>query len=73
MRIAPSLSSANGTNYFYCYNNGSQDYVNSFSLLEAGESTAIIRNTTEAAGTAGHGASTSTNNASSYLAFSSEL
>jgi hypothetical protein len=73
MRTAPTLSSANGTNYFYCYTNGSQDYVNSFSLLEAGKSASIIRNTSEAAGTAGHGASTSTNNASSYLAFGSEL
>jgi hypothetical protein len=73
MRTAPSLVATTGTDYYIADRNGGSDTLNSFTIYRPTATTAMLYNNTEASGTAGHAALYYTNNASSSVAFSSEL
>jgi hypothetical protein len=70
MRIKPTFAS---TGSFYSYINGGADYVNSMTLSASSPMAAIIKNTTESAGSAGTSFAFGLVDATSSLSFSSEL
>ena len=51
----------------------SADYFNSLALAAAGINACVVRNTTEASGTAGDAGYFGTDAAAAYIAFSAEL
>jgi len=74
MRIPPSLDASNSTNHFGMNSNGLSDFVDTFNQwLRVTETRGLLGITVNAAGTAGFSGDVYTNNASAYLAFSSEL
>jgi hypothetical protein len=73
MRIAPTLSASSGTNFYVFERSVAQDFFNSFTINRATPTAAFLVNSTEISGTAGAGGLMTTNNASSSIAFSSEL
>ena len=74
MRAAPVISTVTGTNYYKIEpSTGGTDTFNSFIInLPTTEGT-LVYNNTEVSGTAGSPGQLYTNNASAFLAFSSEL
>jgi hypothetical protein len=73
MRATPSYVGTSGTNYFVIFRNNAADYVNSFSMPRGSTRCAGLENSTEASGTAGHGALGRFNSASAIVAFDAEL
>ncbi len=73
MRIAPSLTSTIGTNYYAANSAGAADLFNSFTILIPSTTGSNIYNASEAAGTDGKGATLETNNAAAVVAFNAEL
>jgi hypothetical protein len=73
MRIAPSLVATTGADYYIADRNGASDGLNSLTIYRPTATTAMLYNSSEATGTAGHAALLYTNNASSSVAFSAEL
>ena len=73
MRTTPTLSITSGTNYYGMSRNGGDDYVNSFTIVQASTTGSGFNNLTEASGTAGQAGALRTHNASSFMAFSAEL
>jgi hypothetical protein len=73
MRTTPTLVASSGTNYYNLSRNGSDDYFNSLTLVQAATTGAGFNNTTEASGTAGQAGGLRTNSASASISFSSEL
>jgi len=73
MRTSPTLVAASGTNYYQVVVNGAADGFNSFTINAAGESGSEIYNGSEVSGTVGQAAVCEASNASSSIAFSSEL
>jgi hypothetical protein len=73
MRTDPTMSIVTGTDYYVAYRNGGTDGLNSFTNSETSVNGTNVYNLSEASGTAGHGCIISTNNASSFIAFSAEL
>ena len=74
MRSAPSGVSSSGTDYFLAFRAGGSDGFNSMNVpTETSTTCAKWFNASEASGVAGNVANVVTNNASAYLAFSSEL
>ena len=75
MRTAPSMINTSGTNYYRIYVNNTSDFFDSFNVgiqQPTTTSTGMDCNA-NISGTAGHAGRCLTNNASSLLAFSSEL
>jgi len=73
MRAAPSLDYVSGTSYYLAYREGGSDPFDSMTITNAHGNGAGLDSAVGASGTQGVGASVVTNNASSYIAFSSEL
>jgi hypothetical protein len=73
MRVSPTIDQATGTDYFQFLRNGAADTFNSFTLDQVSPTAISIYNNTQASGTAGQAGMVFTNNASAYLAFTSEL
>ena len=73
MRVAPSLVSTIGTNYYQAVNSNTTDPFNSFTILIPSTTGTQIYNASEAAGTDGKGTVCSSINASASVAFSAEL
>jgi len=73
MRTAPLLESSTGTNYYNFYRANAFDYTNSLTIANAGINTAYLYNNTEVSGTQGDAGVMFVDNASGYIAFSSEL
>jgi hypothetical protein len=74
MRAAPVLSSVTGTGYYKIEpSTGGVDGFNSFTIYLPNTESAMIYNSTEISGTAGSPGQVYTNNASAFVAFSSEL
>jgi len=73
MRAAPSLDYVSGTSYYLAYREGGSDPFDSMTITNAHGNGAGLDSAVGASGTQGVGASAVTNNASSYIAFSSEL
>ena len=73
MRAAPSLDYVSGTSYYLAYREGGSDAFDSMTIQNAHVNGAGLDSAAGASGTQGVGASAVTNNASSYIAFSSEL
>jgi hypothetical protein len=73
MRIAPTVSSSSGTDYFKFYRAGAQDFFNSLSLETAAADSVSIGNTAQISGTAGQGGWFAGASASATLGFSAEL
>jgi len=74
MRTAPSLVSSNTSGDFVFYRNDAGDTFDTFTgINEPSTTSANIRNTTQASGTAGQAGLTITANSTSLLAFNSEL
>jgi len=73
MRAAPSLDYVSGTSYYLAYREGGSDAFDSMTIQNAHVNGAGLDSAAGASGTQGVGASVVTNNASSYIAFSSEL
>ncbi len=74
MRSAPILSSVTGTNYYRTEPiGGGTDAFNSFTIYLPTTEGTLIYNNTEVSGTANYAAGFYTNNASAFVAFSSEL
>ena len=73
MRIAPTISSVSGTNFYRFYRNGTSDPFDSFSLQNSSTTTYAFYNTTEISGTAGDAGWVEGANASAFVAFGAEL
>ncbi|MFY8212467.1 MAG: hypothetical protein ACOVLB_07380 [Candidatus Nanopelagicus sp.] len=73
MRTTPVLVATSGTDYYVAYRNSAGDTFNSLTLADAGETQAMVYNTSEASGTAGHVAHMVTNNSLASIAFNAEL
>jgi hypothetical protein len=73
MRTSPAIDQVTGTNYYSFVRNGGTDTFNSFTLDQANATGVAIYNNSEASGTAGQAGYVFANNASAYLAFTSEL
>lgn len=73
MRVPPVLVATSGTDYYTFFRGSTADNFNSFTIYRPTNTTAIIYNATEIAGTAGAAGICFTNNASSYIAFNAEL
>ncbi len=73
MRIAPTLDATSGTNFYGISSNNTFDSFNSFTLFRPTIAGAFIFNATEASGTIGYSGMAEGTNASSYVAFTSEL
>jgi hypothetical protein len=73
MRVAPTLIVASGANYYYLQQNGGVDALDDFTINRPQVNGTAIFNTTQGAGTGGYAGIFFTNNASAYIAFSSEL
>jgi hypothetical protein len=73
MRTSPAIDQVTGTNYYSFVRNGGTDTFNSFTLDQANATGIAIYNNSEASGTAGQAGYVFANNASAYLAFTSEL
>jgi hypothetical protein len=73
MRTSPTIDQVTGTNYYSFVRNGGTDTFNSFTLDQANATGVAIYNNSEASGTAGQAGYVFANNASAYLAFTSEL
>ena len=73
MRTSPTIDQVTGTNYYSFVRNGGTDTFNSFTLDQANATGVAIYNNSEASGTAGQAGYIFANNASAYLAFTSEL
>jgi len=73
MRSAPTLSATSGTNFYIFYRNGANDPFNSLALEAASTEAVELNNVSEISGTVGWAGMVRTNNASSFIAFSSEL
>ena len=73
MRIAPTISSTSGTNYYSFYRNANTDDFDSLSLQISGINGYVFYNSAQISGTAGHGGWVQTNNASAFVAFTAEL
>ena len=74
MRSAPVLFASSGTNYYMAISSGNpSDTLNSFTITNSSVSNAVVFNSSEASGTAGQALRVKTNNASSSIAFGSEL
>jgi len=73
MRIAPTVSSSSGTDYFKFYRAGAQDFFNSLSVETAAADSVSIGNTAQISGTAGQGGWFAGASASATLGFSAEL
>ena len=73
MRATPSTSNTTGTNYYVFYRNGASDTFNSLIIDGPTQNSTQLYNNTEVSGTAGQAGYFYTNNASSVIAFTSEL
>jgi hypothetical protein len=73
MRTSPAIDQVTGTNYYSFVRNGGTDTFNSFTLDQANATGVALYNNSEASGTAGQAGYVFANNASAYLAFTSEL
>jgi hypothetical protein len=73
MRIAPTVSSSSGTDFFKFYRNAAQDFFNSLSVETAAADSVSIGNTAQISGTAGQGGWFAGASASATLGFSAEL
>jgi hypothetical protein len=74
MRVAPTLVVSSGTNHFAIYRNDASDEFDTFTgISEPTNTSATIRNTSQVSGTAGQTGVIITANASSSVAFNSEL
>jgi hypothetical protein len=73
MRIAPTLDATSGTNFYGISSNNGFDSFNSFTLFRPSTTGAYIFNSSEASGTTGSAGMGEGVNASSYVAFTSEL
>ena len=73
MRANPTLDFTSGTDYYGVYRNGAHDTFNSFTIGQSGINLIGLYNNSEVSGTAGHSGFFRTNNASSSMAFESEL
>ena len=73
MRGTPSVVSPNSTDYFKIDRNGGADSFNSISLEIGSQNAMYCYNASQVSGTGGEAGYVRTHNASSYLAFSSEL
>jgi hypothetical protein len=73
MRVAPVLVVTSGTDYYVAYRNSAGDTFNSLTLADASETQAMLYNSSEASGTAGHAAHIVTNNSLASIAFNAEL
>ena len=73
MRANPTLDFTSGTDYYGVYRNGAHDTFNSFTIGQSGINLVGLYNNSEVSGTAGHAGFFRTNNASSSMAFNSEL
>jgi len=73
MRGTPSLVVTSGANYYYLQQNGGVDALDDFTINRPQVNGTAIFNTTQGAGTGGYAGIFFTNNASAYIAFSSEL
>jgi hypothetical protein len=73
MRIAPTISSVSGTNFYNFYRNGAADNFNSFSQQSSSTTGYGFFNSSEISGTAGDSGWVEGGNASSFVAFGAEL
>ena len=75
MRAAPSVTSANGTNYFVAYGNGQGDTFNTWDNVQRGCPNYIALDVTGdgASGTAGDGCALATNSSAAYIFCNAEL
>jgi hypothetical protein len=73
MRVAPTLIATSGTDYYGMARTNSADYFDSITLAGTGINACTVRNTTNAAGTAGDAGNFGTDNASAYIGWSAEL
>jgi hypothetical protein len=73
MRIAPTMVSTTGSNFYCAETLTGQDFFNSLTIDRATPTSAGIVNSTEMAGTLGQSAYCYTTNASASIAFSAEL
>jgi hypothetical protein len=73
MRTAPTLVQTSGTNYYKIVANNADDAFNDFILNLASTSNAVLYQTSNVSGTAGWAGILFANNASSSIAFNSEL
>jgi hypothetical protein len=73
MRIAPTISTVTGTNYYGIYRAGAVGLFNGLSIDVASTSNVFLANTTSVTGTSGVGGIGTTQNSSAFLGFSSEL
>ena len=73
MRADPTLDFTSGTDYYGVYRNSAHDTFNSFTIGQSGINLIGLYNNSEVSGTAGHAGFFRTNNASSSMAFNSEL
>lgn len=72
MRTAPTQFVVSGTNYYYAYSSGQDDF-NDFTLSGANPNVAHIDISANLAGTTGYAAHVTTNNAAARVAFGAEL
>jgi hypothetical protein len=72
MRTKPTLVAASGTDYYYALGSGGYDMLNSVEIWQGGANSMNLRNTTQAAGTAGQ-AFIFGGGASASIAFTAEL
>ena len=73
MRIAPTISTVTGTNYYGIYRAGVVAQFNGLSIDVASTSNVFLANTTSVTGTSGVSGIATTQNSSAFLGFSSEL
>ena len=73
MRVAPTLVSTTGTNYYYLEAANAADPFNSLTILRPGLNASAVYNTTQSGSTSGAAGVFYTDNASASVAFSSEL
>jgi len=72
-RVTPSLDQVTGTNFYIRYSNGGSDEFNQFSTARMGRDSGLLYNDGQTAGTTGHIADVSTNDATSFVAMDAEL
>ena len=75
MRAAPSVTVANGSNYFVAYGNGQGDAFNTWDNIQRGCPNYIALDVTDdgASGTAGDGCALATNSSSAYIFCDAEV
>ena len=73
MRAAPSTVSPNSSNYFVFYRDGGNDQFDTLAVEVVSPTGIQVFNGSQVSGTAGQAGAIRTNDASSYLAFESEL